>query len=335
LLEIHFYALYINKKQIGKSFFWYYNREDEIVISKMEMHQMKEMLRNFCNSIHIECMGIAGIGPYWELERILKERIDKGQYTEFEEKDLKKRIDPKVTMENVQSIIVCIFPYYIGELSEANIARYTYGLDYHRVIRDKLETIGNFLKKQLPEFEYKAYVDNGPLVDRYLAYLAGLGFYGINSHIITEKYGSYVAIGYVLTNYPFTVDKPLQRTCLQCGQCSKACPGEIILGNFAIDPRRCKSYLTQKKGELTADEIKIIKKTNLVFGCDSCQDVCPHNSQIVLSNIREFQENIVQQLSYEELMSISNKEFSRRYGDRAFSWRGRKLIVRNFEYIMH
>lgn len=239
--------LNLNKKQIGKSFFWYYNREDEIVISKWRW-QMKETLRKFCNSIHIECMGIAGIGPYWELERILKERIDKGQYTEFEEKDLKKRIDPKATMENVQSIIVCIFPYYVGERPEANIAKYTCGLDYHTVIRDKLEAIGNFLTKQLPEFEYKTFVDNGPLVDRYLAYLAGLGFYGINSHIITEKYGSYVAIGYILTNYPFTVDKPLQRTCLQCGKCSKACPGEIILGNFAIDPRRCKSYLTQKKG---------------------------------------------------------------------------------------
>lgn len=294
---------------------------------------MKEALKNFCHSIQIEDMGIAPIGPYWELELILKERIGKGQYTEFEEKELQKRINPKTTMENVQSIIVCLFPYYLGELPEANIAKYTYALDYHKIIREKLEKIGIFLARQIPEFQYEAFVDNGPLVDRYLAYLAGLGFYGLNSHIISGKYGSYVVIGYMLTNYPFQVDKPLMQTCIQCGQCIKACPGEIILGNFGIDPRGCKSYLTQKKGELTTAEINIIKKTDLIFGCDCCQDVCPHNSQIVLSNIKEFQENSMHQLNYEELNTISNKEFIRRYGNRAFSWRGRKLLVRNFEYL--
>jgi tripeptide aminopeptidase len=294
---------------------------------------MKEILKDFCNSIHIEDVGIAAIGPYYELEKILKERIETGQYTEFEEKELKKRIDPKVTMENVQSIIVCLFPYYSGEQPEANVAKYTYALDYHTIIRDKLKLIGNFLMEQLTGFEYKIFVDNGPLVDRYMAYVAGLGFYGLNSHIITDKYGSYVAIGYMLTNYPFEADKPLLRTCMQCGQCIKACPGKIIFGNFTMDPRGCKSYLTQKKGELTTAEINIIKKTNLIFGCDACQDVCPHNSQTVLSNIREFQDNIIHQLSYDELISISNKEFIRRYGNRAFSWRGRKLLVRNFEYL--
>jgi epoxyqueuosine reductase len=294
---------------------------------------MKEVLKNFCHSLHIEEMGIAPIGPYYELENILRERIEAGRYTEFEEKEIKKRIDPTLTMENVQSVIVCLFPYYAGEEKRANVAKYTYALDYHIIIRDKLEMMGDFLAKQVTGFEYKVFVDNGPLVDRYLAYLAGLGFYGLNNHIITDTYGSYVTIGYMLTNHPFEADKPLGRTCRQCGQCIKACPGKIILGDFKMDPRGCKSYLTQKKGELTAEEINTITKTELIFGCDTCQDVCPHNSQTVLSNIREFQDHIIHQLHYEELISISNKEFIRRYGNRAFSWRGRKLLVRNFQYL--
>jgi len=294
---------------------------------------MKEALKSFCNSIQIEYVGIAPNGPYLELEQILKERIAKGQYTEFEEKELKKRIDPRITMENVQSIIVCLFPYYLGEQQEANIAKYTYSLDYHKIVREKLASIGHFLTEKIQGFKYEAFVDNGPLVDRYMAYLAGVGFYGLNSHIITEKYGSYVVIGYMLTNHPFEADKPLLQTCMQCGQCIKSCPGKIILGNFAIDSRGCRSYLTQKKGVLTTEEINIIKKTNLVFGCDSCQDICPHNSHIGLGKVKEFQENIIYQLSYDELISMSNKEFKRRYGNRAFSWRGRKLLVRNFEYL--
>ena len=294
---------------------------------------MKETLREFCKSIGIDAMGIAPIGPYVELQQILKERISKGRFTEFEEQELQLRINPQLTMDNVQSIIVCLFPYYPGEKAEANVAKYTYSVDYHRIIRRKLEEVGSFLGKKISGFEYKAYVDNGPLADRYLAYMAGLGFYGLNSHIITDAYGSYVFIGYMLTNYPFETDKPLKRTCMLCGECKKACPGSSILGDSGIDPRTCRSYLTQKKGELTRSEIDVIKKTNLVFGCDSCQEVCPHNAGIALSNIAEFQEDRMEELSYDELVGMSNKEFMRRYGNRAFSWRGRKLLIRNFEYL--
>jgi epoxyqueuosine reductase len=299
----------------------------------METERMKEALRKFCSSLNIEYMGIAPAGPYWELEKILRERIDKGQYTEFEEKELDKRIDPRVTMEDTQSVIVCLFPYYIGEKADSNIAKYTYSLDYHKLVKDKLEQIGSFLGGKIQGFHYKAFVDNGPLVDRYMAYIAGLGFYGLNNQIITEKYGSYVFIGYILVNYPFEVDKPLQGTCMQCGNCIQACPSKSILGNFAIDPRRCRSYLTQKKGDLTADEVNIIKESNIIFGCDVCLDVCPHNSKGNITKIREFQEHILAQISYAEVEGISNKEFMRRYGNRAFSWRGRRLIARNFEYM--
>ncbi|AIF49990.1 protein of unknown function DUF1730 [Pelosinus sp. UFO1] len=299
----------------------------------MGWHLMKETLREFCKSIGIESMGIAPTGPYVELQQILKERISKGRFTEFEEQELQVRVNPQLTMDSVQSIIVCLFPYYPGEKKAANVAKYTYSVDYHRIIRRKLEEVGDFLGKKIPGFEYKAYVDNGPLVDRYLAYIAGLGFYGLNSHIITDAYGSYVFIGYILTNYPFETDIPLKRTCMKCGACKKACPGSSILGANGIDPRTCRSYLTQKKGELTRLEIDVIRKTNLVFGCDSCQEVCPHNAGIALSNIEEFQEDRMEELNYDELVGISNKEFMRRYGNRAFSWRGRKLLVRNFEYL--
>lgn len=295
---------------------------------------MKEILREFCNSIQIGSMGIAPIGPYLKLEKILKEQREKEQYTEFEEIGIEERIDPRLTMDNVQSIIVCLFPYLVSAEAEGNIAKYTYALDYHQVIRNKLEKIGAFLTTKIPGFSYQSFADTGPLVDRYLAYLAGLGFYGLNNHIITDQYGSYVVIGYMLTNHLFKRDEPLQGTCMRCGRCQRACPGQAILDDFVIDPRRCRSYLTQKKGELTVDEIEIIKKNKLVFGCDVCQDVCPHNQGKALTNITEFQEDVMPRLEYEELVDMSNKEFMRRYGNRAFSWRGRKLIMRNFEYLL-
>jgi len=294
---------------------------------------MKETLHTFCSSINIECVGIAPIGPYVELEKMIRARIENHQDTEFEEGCLPKRIDPRLTMEDVKSVIVCLFPYYIGEKTKGNISKYAYAVDYHTVIKEKLEKIGHFLAGAISGFHYQAFVDTGPLADRYMAYLAGVGFYGQNSHIITDKYGSYVLIGYMLTNYPFAVDKPLNRTCMQCGRCALACPGQAILGDFKIDPKQCRSYLTQKKGELTVAEVNIIKKDKLVFGCDICQDICPHNQNSAVTTIIEFRDNIVHELNYEEVVRMSNKEFMRRYGNRAFSWRGRKLIVRNFEYL--
>lgn len=294
---------------------------------------MKTVLKNFCSSIGIEYAKIADIGPYNELEAILKDRIAKGHYTGMEEGDIKKRIDPSLTMENVKSIIVCLFPYFTGNKKGANISKYTYSLDYHIVAGEKLKSIGEYLASKIDGFEYKYFVDSGPLVDRYLAYLAGLGYFGVNSSIITDKYGSYIFIGYILNNYPFEADVPIDRTCIKCGECVKRCPGSAILGDFSINPKRCISYITQKKGGLSEEEIEILNKNPMLFGCDICQDVCPHNKGIEMTNMAEFKKDLIYELEYDEISGISNREFKRRYGDRAFSWRGRGVILRNFKHI--
>lgn len=294
---------------------------------------MKNDLKKFCLSLGIEYVGIAHPGPYHELKEIWANRISKGYYTGFEEKDFAKRIDPRLTLQNAKSIIVCLFPYFIGHHTDANLSKSSFSMDYHSIVKNKLVQIGEYLKSSRKDFQYKAYVDNGPLADRYLAYLSGIGFFGINSHIITDKYGSYVFIGYIINNYPFEFDKPLERTCLQCGACLRACPGCAILGNFDINPLLCRSYITQKKEDLSPQEENILKKHRLVFGCDICQDVCPHNSGISHTQMKEFMENIKHSVEYKELREISNKEFLRRYKDRAFSWRGRKMLIRNFELI--
>ncbi|MDR5658944.1 tRNA epoxyqueuosine(34) reductase QueG [Serpentinicella sp. ANB-PHB4] len=294
---------------------------------------MKEKLKEFCKALNIEKVGIAPIGPYNDLYKRLMMRKDNEQLTGFEELDINLRTDPRLTMANVKSIIVCLFPYYVGEKEEANLSKYTYAQDYHMIVRDKLNEIGTYLTNNIANFEYMSFVDTGPLVDRYLAYLASLGYFGINSHLITDDYGSYFFIGYILNNYDFKPDQPMDKTCYQCKTCIKKCPGQIILGNFDIDPRKCRAYITQIKGDLTEDEIEILKKTDMVFGCDICQDVCPHNRGVKHTEIEAFKNDLIYSLKHEDLEGISNKEFMRRYKNRAFSWRGKKTILRNFNYI--
>lgn len=295
--------------------------------------KLKHILKNFCSNIQIEYVGIAPVGPYIELAERWSNRQLQGLITGFEERDFNRRIDARLTLDSAQSVIVCLFPYFTGSNENANLSKSSFSLDYHTILKNKLEQIGEFLKEMIPQFEYKAYVDNGPLVDRYLAYLSGLGYFGINSHIITDKYGSYVFIGYIINNFAFEPDEPQNRSCVKCGACVSSCPGCAIPGDFDINPLRCRSYITQKKGELTEQEIEILKKTPLIFGCDICQDVCPHNHKIEKTPIKEFTENIKCNIDYQELLEISNKEFIRRYKNRAFSWRGKSLLIRNYEII--
>ena len=294
----------------------------------------KEKLKEFCSSIGLKCVGIAGVGPYYDLEKIIKQKLSNGYFTGMEEEIIEKRVNPRLIMENAKSIIVCAFPYYVDEVEESNLSKYCYGEDYHIVAKRYLQRICDFLEEKINNFEYKFFVDNGPLVDRYLAYQSGIGYFGINNNIITDEYGSYIFIGYIVNNYEFYVDDPLPKTCIKCDKCVKYCPGNAILGNFELNPRRCLSYITQKKDDLSEEEMNLIKENKMVFGCDICQEVCPHNKGISITNIEEFKTNLITKLDYDEINDISNKEFKRRYGNRAFSWRGKKIIQRNIEIIL-
>jgi len=297
------------------------------------INDMKDKLLNFCKSINIEHTGIAPAEPYLDFEQAWRSQIEKGHISGFEEKDIAKRVYPELTLEDAKSVIVCLFPYFSGNNDGANLSKSAYTIDYHLVVMEKLKCIAEFLAMNIENFHYKAFVDNGPFSDRYLAYKAGLGFWGINNQLITDQYGSYVFIGYILNNYPFEPDRPQNKTCILCIACVRTCPGKCIKGDFTINPQRCKSFLTQKKGSLTPEEEDIIRKHRLIWGCDVCQDVCPHNRDPKPTAIKEFTDNLIYSIDTEELRSISNREFFRRYANRSFGWRGKAVLLRNHELI--
>ncbi|NLM52408.1 MAG: tRNA epoxyqueuosine(34) reductase QueG [Firmicutes bacterium] len=296
---------------------------------------MKTLLKEFCRSINLEYVGIAPAGPYLAFARLWWQQVARNHHSGFEERNFAKRVYPHLTMPEAKSVIVCLFPYFAGTDPEANLAKYAYSIDYHLLVKEKLEVIASFLREEIPGFQYQIFVDNGPFSDRHLAFQAGLGFWGINNQLICDKYGSYFFIGTILNNYPFPPDSPQKKTCLQCGQCIQACPGQCILGDFTINARRCKSYLTQKKGQLSAEELEIMQKTPLIWGCDVCQDVCPHNQNVAQTKLLEFTTNLITRLDGQELKRLSNKEFKEKYKNRSFSWRGKKILLRNLEIVGH
>ncbi len=227
------------------------------------------------------------------------------------------------------SVIVALFPYYTGEVMGANLSKYTYAKDYHIVAKEYLTDIAeHFCLKN-----YAVYSDTGPSVDRDLAINAGLCFRGKNTMAINEKYGSYFFIGYIVCNESLKFDTPCKNVCMDCGRCANSCPGGAIRNDFTIDIEKCASHISQKKGELTDEEIALIRKTGLCFGCDICQTVCPHNKNAKITPIAEFRENLITSLTFSDLDGLSAREFKAKYGDRAFSWRGKQVLLRNIKIL--
>lgn len=284
---------------------------------------MKDInLQEFCKELHIYEFGIAP----WPLPENAKTILYETNPCPFTAADVEERLQG-TTEFTPKSAIVCLFPYYVEHNGPSNLSRYTWGADYHLVINEYLEKLIEKLQKMNTSAQFSIHCDTSPLADRYMAYLAGLGFYGKNNCFISLKWGSYVLIGTILTTLEFEPNTPLEQSCMGCNRCITACLGQC-LGHDEFKYDTCKSYLTQKKGDLTNEEKTIIRKTPLVFGCDVCQEVCPHNQSIPATPIPEFQ-RVEPYIDINELETLTNKEFKAKYGNRAFSWRGKKILMRN------
>ena len=229
-----------------------------------------------------------------------------------------------------KSAVVCLFPYFSG-YREGNLSLYAHSLDYHKIISEKLKLISDFIKSIAPSCTAECFCDIGPEVDRLLAYRAGLGFYGKNGMLINSEYGSFFFIGYVLCDLNLTPDAPIENECMGCGKCFEACPGGALSAS-GFDISKCASHISQKKGTLTKEEEEILKKSGLIFGCDACQKVCPHNKEACKA-MKEFTENLMSGICLDDIKSLTNRQFSEKYGNRAFSWRGKKLLERNLELL--
>ena len=283
-------------------------------------------LQEICKELNIYEFGVAS----WPLPENAKSILYESNPCPFTAANVEERL-LGTSLFTPKSAIVCLFPYYVEHKDPSNLSRYTWATDYHLVINEYLKKLIEKLQIINTDAQFSIHCDTSPLADRYMAYLAGLGFYGKNNCFISPKWGSYVVIGTILTTLELEPDTPLTQSCMECNRCITACLGQC-LGHDEFKFDTCKSYLTQKKGELTSEEEHIIAKTPLVFGCDVCQEVCPHNKDIPTTPIPEFQ-SVEPYIDIDELDSLTNKEFKAKYGHRAFSWRGKKILMRNQEII--
>ena len=280
---------------------------------------MKEQIKAYAKKLHISDLGICEARIYSELDPILR------KYDVPFTQPPEQRISPFAFVPDAKSILVCAFNYYSGD-APGTIAKYARGIDYHIVVKQKLETLCAWIESEYGGFSRYIFCDDSPLCDKYLAQQAGLGVFGRNHLLIHPIYGSYIVLGGIVTNLELEADTPLPGTCAQCGRCAAACPGGVFDGENGFDVTRCVSYLLQRKRKLQDGEKTAVQKAGMVWGCDVCSDVCPHNQTVPVTDIVEFQPQFY---NLEEAALETDEVFRQNYKDAAFSWRGRKILQRN------
>jgi epoxyqueuosine reductase len=257
-----------------------------------------------------------------------------------------KRRDPSLVVPGARSAVVVAANYYSSENGEAAnnddpshavFARYARNNDYHDLLKGRLIELQNWINEALLPVQGRAYVDTGPVLERELAARAGLGWFGKNTMLIQPQRGSYYFLGTILLDVELDYDSPFEREhCGTCTRCLDGCPTGALLGRDengapCMDARRCISYLTiELKGPIPRELRPLLG--NRIYGCDICQEVCPHNSPKFVQITSEeafWARQGVHGAKLVELMALSQEEFSRRFKNSPVKRAKRRGLLRN------
>ncbi|WP_175638179.1 tRNA epoxyqueuosine(34) reductase QueG [Metabacillus schmidteae] len=299
--------------------------------------QLKKEVIEYSKQIGIDKIGFTTADMFEELKQRLVTQQELGYQSGFEEPDIEKRVNPIKLLSKASSIISIALAYpskmknaprSTKEDRRGIFCRASWGQDYHDVLRDRLAKLEAFLKEKLPDAQMKSMVDTGELSDRAVAERAGIGWSGKNCSIITPEFGSYIYLGEMITNIPFPPDQPIEDQCGSCTKCLDICPTGALVQGGQLDSSKCIAFLTQTKGFLP--EQYRTKIGNRIYGCDTCQTICPVNKGKDFHFHEEMEPDPeIAKPKLKPLLTISNREFKEKFGHISGSWRGKKPLQRN------
>lgn len=225
-----------------------------------------------------------------------------------------KRLNPVMLLDGAKSVIVCALNYYPRTLLDSDqlqFAYYAYGQDYHDVIRTRLtilaEALGLYDVRARGGGDgggYRALIccDTVPVLERYWAWKSGVGWIGKNTNLIIPGCGSFFFLGLIITELEFSdYGVPQKERCGRCEKCVEACPTGALYAPYTLDANKCLSYLTiENRGEIPGKYAGALDK--YIYGCDRCQNACPHNCKAVATDVEELEPS-------EEFLSMSEENW--------------------------
>ena len=241
------------------------------------------------------------------------------------------RIDPARLFGGTESVIVCLISYKTARPYSPGIPRiasYARSADYHYTVKQKLEQLLAFIREAVPGTEGRCFVDSAPVLEKNWAVEAGLGWMGRNSLLIHPELGSFCFIGIILTTLrPDGYDPPFAKNlCGNCRKCVDACPVGAIGEDGFIDARRCLSYQTIENRGPVPDEL-LPGLGDRLFGCDTCQEVCPWNVKPVDREHRIFAPvEGIYEMGAGDWLALGSGAFKRRFGQTPLARAGLKKL---------
>ncbi|TAH06179.1 MAG: tRNA epoxyqueuosine(34) reductase QueG [Sphingobacteriales bacterium] len=249
----------------------------------MQLEKKSSLIKQLAQQSGFHFCGIAKAVRLTEDARRLENWLQKGFHgnMDYMQRHFDLRIDPTQLIPGAKSVITLLLNYFPQQQQNPlapQIAKYAYGTDYHFVIREKLNQLITLIKEQIGNINGRGFTDSAPVLERSWAQRSGLGWIGKNGNLITRQSGSFFFIATLITDLELQYDDNFAKDyCGTCTRCIDACPTQAILPNKEIDGSRCISYFTIELKDALIPQEQKGKFENWLFGCDTCQDVCPWN----------------------------------------------------------
>lgn len=304
---------------------------------------MKNRIREYAFELGFDICGFSAAKPP-RGAAFFKQWVEAGYYAgmEWMNRTFEKRISPAHVLENAKTVISVGISYFLEETRSSEgqrtgdvkgyfgkIARYSQFIDYHYVIKERLERLAEFILRHYPKEKVLCYVDTGPVLEREFAQNSGIGFIGKHTNLISRSFGNWVLLGEIITTVDFEPDEPLKNYCGKCVRCIQACPTGAIVAPFTLDSSLCISYLTIEHKGVIPEDIRG-KIGNRLFGCDDCLEVCPWNrfarqGRLMTQNLKK----LSLEIDVSKIFKLDNAGFKKVFGGTPIERLGLKRLLRN------
>jgi epoxyqueuosine reductase len=311
---------------------------------------IKQKILNLSQSLGFSDCRIASATKLEEYNKHYSEFIAQNRHGEmtYLQKHAPLKTNPQLIQAGAKSIIMLSINYFqarrdlekqwqtqihLPAHKEGQVARYAFGRDYHKVFKSKLKQLAKLLNQNFPDSQTRFFADSGPLLERQYAEFSGLGYIGKNCLLITRSHGSWVLLGELITTLDIPADQPFDRQSMQCGSCNRcqvACPTGALDQDYKMDASKCISYLTIEHKGIIPEELRP-KIGNWIFGCDICQEICPHNIRAKQTTLPDFSTAIAgNDLNLQEILEIPDEQaFLARFAGSPLMRAKRTKLLRN------
>lgn len=307
-------------------------------MSKKEQHT--QIVKEAASFLGFDFCGIAAAEKLDDDARRLERWLNKGMHgsMKYMENHFDLRVDPQKLVPGAKSVITLLMNYFPSEKQDAGspkISKYAYGQDYHEVIKGKLRIFLQNLQKKIGDVHGRGFVDSAPVLERSWAQKSGLGWIGKNGNLITKQNGSFYFIATLITDIELSYDDPFVKDyCGTCTKCVDSCPTDAILPGKIVDGSKCISYFTIELKEMMIPPEMKGKFDNWMFGCDTCQDVCPWNRFSKTTNQIEFSPVAgLLNFSFQDWNELTEESFKKNFKDSPIKRSKFSGIKRNLKFI--